>query len=69
MQMGIWSDVILGIIGIVFVWFFAYVAFYLKETRDINKLLASIQFDNKGRILPVKGLYIDDDSKGDDDDA
>jgi len=69
MNMGIWSDIILGVIGIAFIWFFAYVGFYLRETRDINKLLASIQFDKKGRILPNSNLYIDDDFKGDDDNA
>ena len=31
MNMGIWSDIILGIIGIAFIWFFAYVGFYLKD--------------------------------------
>ena len=34
MNMGIWSDVILGTIGVLFIWFFGYVIFYFKETRD-----------------------------------
>ena len=51
MNLGIWSDIILGVIGIAFIWFFAYVGFYLKDDllssrRDINNFLAITQDDD-----------------------
>tara|TARA_B100000586_G_scaffold236383_1_gene187156 strand:- start:395 stop:496 length:102 start_codon:yes stop_codon:yes gene_type:complete len=33
MELGIWSDIILAAIGIIFIWFFGYVGFYLLEER------------------------------------
>ena len=28
------GDLIIGIIGVIFIWFFGYVIFFMEETRD-----------------------------------
>ena len=57
MNVGIWSDIILGIIGIAFVWFFGYVVFYLKETHKIDH-----HFDGDGRYKGHLPHRDDDDA-------
>jgi len=32
--MNVYGDLFIGAVGVLFIWFFGYVAFYLKETKD-----------------------------------
>jgi len=32
--MNVYGDLFIGAVGVLFIWFFGYVVFYFKETRD-----------------------------------
>ena len=32
--MNVYGNLFIGAVGVLFIWFFGYVAFYLKETKD-----------------------------------
>lgn len=57
MEMGVWSDVILGVIGVLFIWFFGYVVLYFKETHKIDH-----HFDGDGRYKGHLPHRDDDDA-------